>query len=69
MTPRNGSSYTLWYYGPVRQAVFFLAHKPGVADLLREKNTVSRLISRADKLSRTWGILLLLDNLYLILYR
>jgi hypothetical protein len=33
----------------------FLAYKPAVADLLREKNTVTRLISRADKLSRTGG--------------
>jgi hypothetical protein len=38
---------------PVRQAIFFLAYKPAVADLLWEKNTVPRLISRADKLSRT----------------
>jgi hypothetical protein len=38
--------------GPVRQTVF-LAYKPAVADLLWEKNTVPRLISRADKLSRT----------------
>jgi hypothetical protein len=50
---------------PVRQAVF-LAYKPAVADSLWEKNTVPRLISRADKLSRTgeyqyslpWKILL-----------
>jgi hypothetical protein len=34
----------------------FLAYKPAVADLLWEKNTVPRLISRADKLSRTGGI-------------
>jgi uncharacterized membrane protein YhdT len=34
----------------------FLAYKPAVADSLWEKNTVSRLISRADKLSRTGGI-------------
>jgi hypothetical protein len=40
--------------GPVRQAVF-LAYKPTVADLLWEKNTVPRLISRADNLSRTGG--------------
>jgi hypothetical protein len=33
--------------------LFFLAYKPAVADLLREKNTVPWLISRADKLSRT----------------
>jgi hypothetical protein len=32
-----------------------LAYKPAVADLLWEKNTVPRLISRADKLSRTGG--------------
>jgi hypothetical protein len=37
-------------------AGWFLAYKPVVADLLWEKNTVPRLISRADKLSRTWGI-------------
>jgi hypothetical protein len=41
--------------GPVPQAVF-LAYKPAVADLLCEKNTVPRLISRADKLSRTGAV-------------
>jgi hypothetical protein len=40
--------------GPVRQAVFF-AYKPAVPNLLWKKNTVPRLISRADKLSRTEG--------------
>jgi hypothetical protein len=33
----------------------FLAYKPAMADLLLEKNTIPRLISRADKLSRTGG--------------
>jgi hypothetical protein len=33
----------------------FLDYKPAVAVLLWEKNTVPRLISRADKLSRTGG--------------
>jgi hypothetical protein len=37
----------------------FLAYKPVVADLLWEKNTVPRLISRADKLSRIGGMSLL----------
>jgi hypothetical protein len=34
---------------------FVFVYKPTVADLLWEKNTVPRLISRADKLSRTGG--------------
>jgi hypothetical protein len=34
----------------------FLVYKPAVADLLWEKNIVPRLISRADKLSRTGGM-------------
>jgi hypothetical protein len=33
--------------------LFFLFYKPAVADLLWEKNIISRLINRADKLSRT----------------
>jgi hypothetical protein len=59
--------------GPVRQAVFFFfAYKPAVADLLWEKNTVLRLISRADKLSRTGDYIFknfLSSVLYIVEYK
>jgi hypothetical protein len=54
-TSYSNHHHAWWVLGPVRQAVFFLVYKPAVADLLWEKNTVPRLISRADKLSRTRG--------------
>jgi hypothetical protein len=41
-----------YFFHPVRQAVS-AAYKPAVAVLLWEKNIVPRLISHADKLSRT----------------
>jgi hypothetical protein len=41
----------------------FLAYKPAMADLLWEKNIIPRLISRADKLSRTGDHIMSIHNM------